>query len=112
MSYVEVKGRLRVPGKPWLPGTIRAIVRWDSDNGWSGFEPCISDIVRRQAEGPVLLTATGPAIPADSPRAAIVLACDCYAWEGIDSLDTDIPMPPLPPLPPGAVSGPRTAAGL
>jgi hypothetical protein len=102
MSYVEVRGRLKVPGQPWRAGKIRATVRWDSDNGWSGFEPCLFDIQQRIAGGTVLLTPTGPAISADSPRAAVLLACACFTWPG-PVLDTDIPMPPLPPLPPGAI---------
>jgi hypothetical protein len=109
MSYVEVRGVLAVPGKPWKVGTIRAMLRWE-DGRWSGFEPCVIEVLRRQAEGTVLLTPTGPSIPADSPRAAVLLACDCFSR--VDSLDTDIPMPPLQPLPPGVVSGPRTTAGL
>jgi hypothetical protein len=104
VSYVEVRGILAVPGKPWKLGKMRASVRWE-DGRWSGFEPCIIDVTRRQAEGPVALTATGPFIPSDSPRAAVLLACSCFSR--IDALDTDIPTPPLPPLPPGAVSGPR-----
>src|SRR2546428_283222 len=109
MSYVEVRGVLAVPGKRWKRGTIRATLRWDSDRGWSGFEPCIIDVTAKQAQGPVGLTPTGPFIPADSPRAAVLLACDCFSR--VDSLATDIPMPPLPPLPRGVVSGPRTTAG-
>src|SRR4030088_2105530 len=95
MSYVEVRGRLKVPGKPWERRKISAWVRWDSGIGWTGFEPTIHDILRRVAEGVILLTPTGPPMPADSARAAVLLACEPFDWPG-SKLDTDIDVPELP----------------
>src|ERR1700687_762924 len=96
--YVEVRGPLRVPGEPWRPGKIRAWVRWE-DGVWACLEPTVNSILCRVAAATILLTATGPAIPADSPRAAVVLACDPFYWPG-SVLKTDIPPEPLP-LDPG-----------
>lgn len=108
MAYVKVRGRF--PG-----GKVTHTVSW-RDGQWSAEWYLLPFIKALTAAPFVLLTPTGPAVPSDSARASVLIACEVFrpgdfsrgpgTAGRIVSLETDIPLE-LAPLPPGVVSGPR-----